>query len=386
MASAAATFILLLTKPFAFLAPHGFCSARARRVRQSWPLVLLLLCASRADPYRVLVVGASSYIGQHVVSRLHEQAGSTGVVIGATTSGRDKQWSGRFPSSVHVFTVDYTDDARLLGDSWAIIRAEFGQPNVVINCVGLTSLGKAESFKNLARKLNAPPALLTFIRDCERAPLLIQLSTDKVYDGEHAPYSEDSVSNPINEYGRSKLAFEEQIKSSLSHYCIMRLSVVIGGPAPFLARQKFLEWLNGELAKAVEPVGFFSDEKLNFVFIHDVVAAVMAAVDRDRNSLVQRQDLFNMGGLDSLSRADLAHAVARVGGYDDSMVEEISSTTGGTSGARGTAKTPRDTSMDSTLVQGAHGLHVRFTPLVDGLTLALDLINNRSPTPHQIEI
>ena len=45
---------------------------------------------------------------------------------------------------------------------------------------------------------------------------LIHISTDYVFDGEaNEPYTEKDITNPINAYGRSKLAGELAIKNSL---------------------------------------------------------------------------------------------------------------------------------------------------------------------------
>jgi dTDP-4-dehydrorhamnose reductase len=55
--------------------------------------------------------------------------------------------------------------------------------------------------------------------------ILIQISTDYVFDGEKdAPYNEKDKPNPLNEYGKSKLAGEQYIQSILDEYFIVRTS------------------------------------------------------------------------------------------------------------------------------------------------------------------
>src|SRR5699024_9369244 len=57
----------------------------------------------------------------------------------------------------------------------------------------------------------------------------VYISTDYVYDGESSDeYKESDPLNPINEYGRAKLAGEEEVQKLLNKYYIIRTSWVFG--------------------------------------------------------------------------------------------------------------------------------------------------------------
>jgi dTDP-4-dehydrorhamnose reductase len=57
--------------------------------------------------------------------------------------------------------------------------------------------------------------------------VLIHFSTDYVFDGRGiTPYAEHDVTDPLNEYGKSKLAGEENIKQAGDAYLILRTSWV----------------------------------------------------------------------------------------------------------------------------------------------------------------
>ena len=55
--------------------------------------------------------------------------------------------------------------------------------------------------------------------------VLIHISTDYVFDGsKNEPYTELDITNPINEYGKSKLLGEQYIQQILNSYFIIRTS------------------------------------------------------------------------------------------------------------------------------------------------------------------
>ncbi len=58
-----------------------------------------------------------------------------------------------------------------------------------------------------------PAAGLLAMQSAERNIRFIHLSTDQVFDGTSAPYTEESPTNPINPYGKAKAQAEELIRS-----------------------------------------------------------------------------------------------------------------------------------------------------------------------------
>jgi len=97
------------------------------------------------------------------------------------------------------------------------------KPQIIINAAAYTAVDKAESEPDVAHAVNArAPGVLA--EEAKRAnALLIHYSTDYVFDGEkETPYVEDDKPNPLNEYGRSKLAGENAIRSIDGRYLILR--------------------------------------------------------------------------------------------------------------------------------------------------------------------
>jgi len=94
-----------------------------------------------------------------------------------------------------------------------------------INCVAYTNVEQAELHPDLAFKVNTE-GVKNIARECKKHEVvLIHISTDYVFDGKkQTPYVEDDVPNPINQYGKSKMAGETYIREILEKYFIVRTS------------------------------------------------------------------------------------------------------------------------------------------------------------------
>jgi len=84
--------------------------------------------------------------------------------------------------------------------------------DVIINCAAYTNVDKAESEFDIAELVNAK-AVETLATIAKRKQIsLVHISTDYVFDGnKNVPYLENDVTNPINNYGKSKLLGEKAI-------------------------------------------------------------------------------------------------------------------------------------------------------------------------------
>jgi dTDP-4-dehydrorhamnose reductase len=101
------------------------------------------------------------------------------------------------------------------------------RPEVLINAAAYTAVDRAESEPHAAHAINAA-AVAILADEAKRAhALLIHYSTDYVFDGtKDAPYIEEDRPNPLNAYGRSKLAGEQAIHDIGGAHLILRTSWV----------------------------------------------------------------------------------------------------------------------------------------------------------------
>ena len=99
------------------------------------------------------------------------------------------------------------------------------RPSVVINATGYTDVDGAEAELQAADRINrvGPGHLARFCRDA--GALLVHYSTDYVFDGRsQRPYRPDDTPDPVNAYGRSKLAGEREITAAGCRHLIIRTS------------------------------------------------------------------------------------------------------------------------------------------------------------------
>jgi len=103
------------------------------------------------------------------------------------------------------------------------------QPGLIVNAAAYTAVDKAEAEPDLAMMVNGTAPGIMAEEAKRLGAAIVHYSTDYVFDGSKAtPYAEDDATNPINVYGRSKLAGEEAIQAVGAPHLILRTSWVYG--------------------------------------------------------------------------------------------------------------------------------------------------------------
>ncbi len=101
--------------------------------------------------------------------------------------------------------------------------------DAIVNCAAYTNVEHAESESALAHRVNGDAVGQLGRIAKEAGAWVLHISTDFVFDGRSdKPYVESDKPNPINEYGKSKLAGEELLIESGCDHCIMRIEWTYG--------------------------------------------------------------------------------------------------------------------------------------------------------------
>ena len=186
-----------------------------------------------------------------------------------------------------------------------IVRSS--RPDVIINCAAYNLVDRAEQEQGAAFAVNAEGPRILAEAAQDQGALLVHFGSDYVFDGtkENGLYREADATNPLNEYGRSKLAGERAVRGILpDRSLVFRLSWVFGeGQQNFIV--KLLQWSSTQ-----EFLRVASDEVSVPTWTETVVEATLKALEQGVTGLYH---LTNSG---YCSRFEWARAVLRQKGID----------------------------------------------------------------------
>jgi dTDP-4-dehydrorhamnose reductase len=133
-----------------------------------------------------------------------------------------------------IIAIDYPDiDIGEPASVSRICRAE--TPEIVINCAAYTAVDKCESEHEAAWRINADgPRHIGEAAEAIGARV-VHISTDYVFDGRREvpqPYVEDDAVNPLSEYGRSKLAGEQNLLQCCPGALVLRTAWLYSAHGP----------------------------------------------------------------------------------------------------------------------------------------------------------
>lgn len=307
---------------------------------------------------RVVVVGGSGYLGQHLLAAL-ASAGDVDVAFTHHREAPPQPLLDALPS-LRAFRADLRS-----GDGLDAIFASFGQPHVIVNCAAISIPRACEMDPAAAMATNIPSSLINWLLSFGNDNLLIHLSTDQVYEGVKSFYKEGDEVLPVNMYGKSKVAAEKFIIEKCSNYAILRSSIIYGPQtiSP-VAKSLPIQWMDGVLSQG-QQVEFFNDEFRCPVYVKDMVDVILSLTTAWLSDGKRIQALLNVGGPDRVSRLQMAESVADVRGYSHSIIKSVSAS----SVNRGVAS-PSDISMDITKLTQMLG--IRPISFQDGVRATLD--------------
>ncbi|MGA3301946.1 MAG: dTDP-4-dehydrorhamnose reductase [Methylovirgula sp.] len=197
-------------------------------------------------------------------------------------------------------TLDLADPSTIL----PALRA--AAPDVIVNAAAFTGVDAAESEEALAHQINAEGAGAVAKVAAELSVPIIHLSTDYVFNGMlDRPYSEGDVPEPINAYGRSKLAGEEAVKTIARRHVILRTAWVY---SPF--GRNFLRAMLAA-AETRQNVRVVADQLGQPTSALDIADGILAICQRLRTK-PQDEALFgtfHMTAQGAASWADFAEAI-----------------------------------------------------------------------------
>ena len=208
--------------------------------------------------------------------------------------------------------LDITDPAAI--DD--LVRKE--EIDVIINCASYTNVPQEENEPDAARKANVESVAYLARAAKANDALLVHISTDYVYDGNtDTPYTEAATPNPLNEYGRTKLAGDEALKEIGCKYLIFRISWLY---SPY--GKNFLKTILKK-SKEAPSISVVDDQTGTPTYAGDFVDAIFAAIKTTTMEPVAETDgnadvhaLFNYSNEGQCTWYEFAKEICRQSGSD----------------------------------------------------------------------
>lgn len=187
------------------------------------------------------------------------------------------------------------------------------EPDLVVNCAGMTNVEDCEASPEAAREVNTDmPARLAIA--CKRQGVrLVHISTDHLFDDRLTLFSETDAPAPLNVYGRTKDAGEKAVLDRAPDALVVRTNFFGWGTS---YRLSFSDSILGTLRAGERPT-LFDDVYFTPILMDRLVMLVHQLVEH------RAVGLYNVVGDERLTKYDFGVQIARTFGLDETLLQRI---------------------------------------------------------------
>ncbi|CNK75752.1 dTDP-4-dehydrorhamnose reductase [Yersinia enterocolitica] len=210
-------------------------------------------------------------------------------------------------------------------------------PDIIINAAAYTAVDKAESEPLLADNVNSQGVGFLASVAKKQGARLIHISTDYVFDGVKAtPYNELDTSAPINVYGRTKLAGEQVIVTTLPNAVIIRTSWVFSEYGNNFVKTML------KLGKERKQLNIINDQRGCPTYAGDLAQAIIELIKNHQ----QAHGVYHYCGSNDVSWYDFAELIFEIAVNEHVLPAKPSITKIATSEYPTPAKRPQHSLLD----------------------------------------
>jgi dTDP-4-dehydrorhamnose reductase len=254
---------------------------------------------------KILVTGANGLLGQKLSTLLLKDE-----IVYPVFTAREKLTfkitRGKF------IPLDITD-ANAVREVLTSVR-----PDIVINTAAMTLVDKCETEQEACWRANVT-SVENLIATCRTTNThLIHVSTDFIFDGTHGPLDESAKANPINFYGKSKLAAEDLIIKSGVSFSILR-TVLVYGVTHDMSRTNIVLWVKENLEQG-KNIRVVNDQWRTPTLAEDLaMGCYLTAREKAKG-------IYNISGKDFITPYDIAVKTAAFFKLDKTLITASDST------------------------------------------------------------
>ncbi len=196
---------------------------------------------------------------------------------------------------------------------------EKAKPDIVIHTAAIATPDYCDKNQDEAWNVNVK-GTQHILDACKKVGAkIIFITTNGVYDGKNAPYSETDEPNPIDFYGKTKYEAEKLVKNSGVAYIIVRLITMYGWNNP-QSRENPLTWQIRVLGRNKTPLTMVDDMFNNFLSVEEASMVIWKLVSKFDKHINQS---FNVAGKECISRYAFSIKIAKIFDLDESMITPV---------------------------------------------------------------
>ena len=185
--------------------------------------------------------------------------------------------------------------------------------DVVVNCAAYTAVDKAESEIELTNQINHLAVRKLAEIAYKKNIKLIHISTDYVFDGTGSkPYKETDKTNPINVYGKTKLAGEKALQEIMpTNAMIIRTSWVYSEYGNNFVKTML------RLGKERNEINVVSDQIGSPTYATDLAKAILKIIDnRDYQDKDKATEIYHHSNKGEISWYDFTKEIFKLAKID----------------------------------------------------------------------
>ena len=267
-------------------------------------------------PPKLLITGTTGFLGCHIL-----RAAQTHWHVVGTYHRTSRRNAQRFFGEIDNGRIDLGD----FSETKAMMAAV--QPSAIIHTAAITDLDYCEQYPHESLRINLQSAVDLANLGGDRDIPFVFTSTDLVFDGTKAPYSEADPVTPINVYGEHKALAEEGILAGNADAAICRLPLLIGYAG--LGRETFFQKMITSF-RSGRDITLFGDgirtPVSGAVAAQGLLQVVGSGLGDDLNvaEIERVVGLLHLGGRDLVSLYEMGLLLLHLPALDDRLAIRIS--------------------------------------------------------------
>lgn len=257
---------------------------------------------------KVLVTGSNGLVGSHLVKRLSQNPKHSVVATSLHPNKIPLPLSFQF---VQAHLTQAEQVAELIQQT---------QPDAIFHCAAISQVDVCEENPELCHQVNVVGTqhLIQCAEQHTSACKFVFYSTDFVFSGtKNSEYMELDPTDPVSEYGRSKVRAEKLLMQSNLNWNIIR-PILIYGTSPSVSRGNIVKWVKSSLEKQ-QAIRVVNDQFRQPISVHSLI-------DLSEKLLTYSSTgIFHAAGKNQLSVYDFACEIARFYELKTSLIHPVSS-------------------------------------------------------------